>query len=245
MKPPLLSEKPLVLHHKKKSLTVTSPEEDPVAALRKSFKNTSRSKSCETLDNETEEASYESNGSKTPDEEAQVPAKRSSTSPMEDRSPRKSPRFSNADKHREWPVSTPNLDRNVANLFELLTNQNSTELFNTLRTPGRMFPYRQRPEESLLKTPVQKPINNSNLIRSTNIDCFLSSPNNTNRLPIRLGPKSHLIMTTSTPAPSSGCLLTPVVDKNNSMSPITRSTQRMPKSMQVIVWSVQLVVDPS
>lgn len=42
-------------------------------------------------------------------------------------------------------------------------------------------------------------------------------------------------LTTSTPATrtASACLLTPKVERNSSMSPITRSTQRMPRAMQV------------
>lgn len=68
----------------------------------------------------------------------------------------------------------------------------------------------------------------------------------------RLTPRNALtcFLTTSTPAsqsrlrvPSStrgliganhsSCLLTPIADENNSMSPITRSTQKMSKAMQV------------
>lgn len=87
--------------------------------------------------------------------------------------------------------------------------------------------------ESLRKPPIQK-CNISNFIRLTNTDGFLSSSNNTNRWAVSYGSKSSFLMTTSTPAPSNGCFVTPVVDKNNSMSPITKSTRRMPKAMQVI-----------
>lgn len=85
--------------------------------------------------------------------------------------------------------------------------------------------------DNVMKTP--KFGSNCNLARFTNNDYFISSPNTTNRIPMRFCSKSHLLMT-STPAPGNGCIVTPIVDKNNSMSPITRSTQRMPKAMQVI-----------
>jgi hypothetical protein len=68
----------------------------------------------------------------------------------------------------------------------------------------------------------------------------------------RLTPRNALtfFLTTSTPASQSrlrvpcstrgpvdanpsSCLLTPIADENNSMSPITRSTQKMSKAMQV------------
>lgn len=149
-------------------------------------------------------------------------------------------------------------DRNVTNLYDLfpsntcLTNRNNNDIQtkgkDLYKTPGRTIPVRignvdpfpDSAFENILKTPIQKFNNFSNIKRSTNIDCFISPPNNTNRIPIRYGPKSHLLMTTSTPAPSNGPLLTPVVDKNNSMSPITRSTQRMPKAMQVTAMSVKI-----
>ncbi|KAK6635561.1 hypothetical protein RUM44_000813 [Polyplax serrata] len=79
------------------------------------------------------------------------------------------------------------------------------------------------------KLQIQK-YNVGHSVRATNNDVFLSPPNNTNRLTISHDSKS--LMMTSTPAPNSGCLLTPIVDRNNSMSPITKSARRMPKAMQ-------------
>ncbi|EEB17047.1 Rho GTPase activating protein, putative [Pediculus humanus corporis] len=78
-------------------------------------------------------------------------------------------------------------------------------------------------------------LNNSNVVSGTNNNegfLHFSINNNTNRLPISYCPKSTYLMTTSTPAPTSTCFFTPKVDKNNSMSPITKSARRMPKAMQ-------------
>ena len=79
-------------------------------------------------------------------------------------------------------------------------------------------------------------------------ECFFSPPSivgGTNRLTTPRNAKA-CFLTTSTPASQyrlrgpvdvnhSNCVLTPIADENNSMSPITRSTQKMPKAMQVSV----------
>ncbi|PSN46208.1 hypothetical protein C0J52_13145 [Blattella germanica] len=67
-----------------------------------------------------------------------------------------------------------------------------------------------------------------NTIRLTNRTCFLttSTPASQSRL------KKSNSARGAVDANHSNCLLTPLADENNSMSPITRSTQKMPKAMQ-------------
>lgn len=67
---------------------------------------------------------------------------------------------------------------------------------------------------------------NNRLTPRNALTCFLSTstPASQSRMRVSRGPIE---------ANHSSCLLTPIADENSSMSPITRSTQRMPKAMQV------------
>jgi hypothetical protein len=67
---------------------------------------------------------------------------------------------------------------------------------------------------------------NNRLTPRNALTCFLSTstPASQSRLRGSRGPIE---------ANHSSCLLTPIADENSSMSPITRSTQKMSKAMQV------------
>jgi hypothetical protein len=70
---------------------------------------------------------------------------------------------------------------------------------------------------------------NSRLTPRNALTCFLttSTPASQSRLRVPCSTRGPI------DANHSSCLLTPIADENNSMSPITRSTQKMSKAMQV------------
>jgi hypothetical protein len=70
---------------------------------------------------------------------------------------------------------------------------------------------------------------NNRLTPRNSLTCFLttSTPASQSRLRVPTSTRGLI------DANHSSCLLTPIADENNSMSPITRSTQKMSKAMQV------------
>jgi len=73
---------------------------------------------------------------------------------------------------------------------------------------------------------------NNRLTPRNALTCFLttSTPSSQSRLRVSCSTRGP------TDANHSSCLLTPIADENNSMSPITRSTQKMSKAMQVSMY---------
>ena len=173
-------------------------------------------------------------------------SKRSLSSSKDDIILRKTSRLSEEKKFSEGSSSTGGSD---GGNLSFVSNKNyvkfkcfSKNKLNSLEMSTKDIDEEEKKEERDFddefdnKNPVRK-LNNSNVVSGTNNNegfLHFSINNNTNRLPISYCPKSTYLMTTSTPAPTSTCFFTPKVDKNNSMSPITKSARRMPKAMQVI-----------
>lgn len=218
--------------------------------------------SCEILEERAPEVSHGFDNSLTktlnsPEQIIKTAFKRNSPSPVESDSPFKSPclyginvppntpsRSTLSKKHQYCSVSNQNFKTHLIEPSNILSqvrdlNNKNVEFPNTInKTPAKPVDNSTCDTSAdatigfLWKTPVQK-FNLPNCVQLTNNDVCLPSSNNTNRKPIFYGPKTPFLMTTSTPATCNNCLLTPIVEKNNSMSPITKSTKRMPKAMQV------------
>jgi hypothetical protein len=128
-----------------------------------------------------------------------------------------------------------------------LSHTPSTPCHSLSRTEGANTQSVSKPAASAATLPA--------LCCDRSVDCqtalpgFFSPPPPLGRTNNRLTPRNVLtcFLSTSTPASQSrlrvsrgpieanhsSCLLTPIADENSSMSPITRSTQKMSKAMQV------------
>lgn len=70
---------------------------------------------------------------------------------------------------------------------------------------------------------------NNRLTPQNTLTCFLTTSTPASQSRLRMPSSTRGLID----ANHSSCLLTPIADDNNSMSPITRSTQKMSKAMQV------------
>lgn len=135
------------------------------------------------------------------------------------------------------------------------TDPDLPSLSHTLTTPCQSVSRTEGANTQSVSKPAAGAANLPALCCDRSVDCqtalpgFFSPPPPLGHTNNRLTPRNALtcFLSTSTPASQSrirasrgpieanhnSCLLTPIADENSSMSPITRSTQKMSKAMQV------------